>query len=276
MAGRRQAPRTRGRTVWAKGRVWPVPRAERPVPRRGAARGGQRLRQLRRAVGLQGQDVWPAAGHLPGHRGQNPGRGPQPGHGLLGEPPAAAPRPHGTGQVSTARSCRDRGPGWGSGGPAPSSICPCLPRVRRHHAGPEATRLLPTPHPLCTNSLGVWPLCVNTALVCREQGVSAFNPPCPPPGSCSAPAWWLPGHTRPCCGAPPLPALEGFPDPAPGRVCDLSPIFSLLKRGPQPPPLRGHRPVQPPAPSVLRSREREDTAWAGAACRSPWLPGSLP
>lgn len=115
--------RTRGRAVWAKGRVWPLPRAERPVPRRGAARGSQRLGQLRRAVSLQGQDVRPAAGHLPGHRGQNPGRGPQPGHGLLGEPPAAAPRPHGTGQVSTARPCRDRGPGgaWGARPPAASA-----------------------------------------------------------------------------------------------------------------------------------------------------------
>ncbi|PNI25104.1 CACTIN isoform 9, partial [Pan troglodytes] len=42
-----------------------------------------------------------ASGKGPGHRGQNPCWWPQPGHGLLGEPPAAASCPHGAGPVST-------------------------------------------------------------------------------------------------------------------------------------------------------------------------------
>lgn len=95
----------------------------------------------------------------------------------------------------------------GAGGGASSHVWPPSPGAGDTTAGPKATRLPPTPHPLCTDSLRVWPQCVNTARGCASR--LRVHSPLPASRVLFGRAWWLPGHTSPCYGAPPFPALEG-------------------------------------------------------------------
>lgn len=139
----------------------PSPTSSHPRPTAGERRGGQRLSCSGRSQSSRGRHTASCRSFSKASRARS-GWGPQPGHGLLGEPAATAAGPHGTCQVSE----------WGLPGsppPAPSHLSTVLPASTEHlifvflsvgyHGKPQ--RPLPPPSPgstpsQCLNFLHAW------------------------------------------------------------------------------------------------------------------------